>query len=54
VADNTIHKFTELTTKVIARIAEIWEEGEGELNIKITDEGGVVKDKIGGVKVERV
>ena len=52
--DKSIHKFTTLVAKVIERLAEIWDSGEGSLEVKVTDEGGIKKAKIGGGKVERV
>ncbi len=52
-ADATINKFTELIKKAVERISEVWEEGEGEIVIKITDEGSK-KARISGGKVERI
>ena len=48
-----ITKYTELITKVIARLEEIWQEGEGFLSIKITDDKGK-RAKIEGGQTNRI
>ena len=49
-----IRKYSELLTKVIARLEEIWEIGEGDLNIEIRNIQDKVIGKISGGKTERV
>lgn len=51
--DDEVTKYTELVTKVISRLDKIWQEGEGNLIIKITDDSGK-KAKIEGGATERV
>jgi hypothetical protein len=47
-------KYTELVTITIQRLQKIWECGEGQLTIKITDESGKKKAKIEGGETERI
>jgi hypothetical protein len=49
-----IIKYTELISKVISRLAKIWEKGEGQLTVKITDDNNVKKAKVEGGEVDRV
>ena len=48
-----ISKYTELVTKIIARLEKIWENGEGELTVRITDDKGK-RAKIEGGETDRI
>jgi hypothetical protein len=48
-----IDKYTELITKIIMRLEKIWQEGEGVLSIKITDDKGK-KAKLEGGETDRI
>ena len=49
-----VTKYTALITKVLMRLEEVWEEGEGHLIITITDDKGDKKAKIEGGKTNRI
>ena len=49
-----IKKYSELLTKVIARLEKIWELGEGNLSIEIRNDNNKKRAKIEGGEVERV
>jgi len=47
-------KYTELITITIQRLQKIWECGEGQLTIKITDENDKKKAKVEGGETDRI
>jgi hypothetical protein len=47
-------KYTELISKIIVRLEKIWQEGEGRLEIIVTDDKGEKKAKILGGETERI
>lgn len=47
-------KYTELITITIQRLQKIWERGEGQLTIKITDENDKKRAKVEGGETDRV
>jgi hypothetical protein len=49
-----IVKYTELLTITIQRLQKIWERGEGQLVIKVTDENDKKKAKVEGGETERI
>jgi hypothetical protein len=48
-----ITKYTELVTKTIERLAKVWESGEGEVVIRLTDDKGK-RAKVSGGEVARI
>ncbi|GAG37876.1 unnamed protein product [marine sediment metagenome] len=51
---NEIKKIERLVVEVVTRLMEIWEAGEGSLEIKITDDNNQKKAKITGGKTGRI
>jgi len=47
-------KYTDLISKVIQRLAKIWENGEGNLSIEIRNDSNRKYAKIEGGEVERI
>jgi len=48
-------KFSELVSKVVVRLAKIWEQKEGDLVIEVRlDEKGKIVAKVKGGETERI
>jgi len=53
-SDEEILLFTELVNKTVARLARIWQEGEGDMIVEVRDDKGKKTAKIKGGETERV
>jgi len=49
-----IYTFSQLVSKTVARLARIWQEGEGDLVVEVRDANNKKTAKIKGGETERV
>ena len=52
--NHEIYDFYELITKAFKKIIDIWQEGEGQMEVSVHDDKGRVRAKISGGTTERV